>query len=170
MDFKETEEKIKNYYHKDRILKSYNRKIKLLQDQIKIIDLKIKNTDISIPEESRSISYEERVQSSSDGVSYAERMLIKMINDLIKEKAYKLKEINDIEMKIRDIEAENKIIEENINELDLEIKYFLEFKYKFEKSNREISFKLHKSEPGISRLKKIALEIVSSWESKVIYD
>lgn len=171
MDFKETEEKLKNYYRKDKILNSYANKIELLKRQIKIIDEKIKKTDIIIPEESRAITYEERVQTSSDGCSYAERMAIKIIDDLIKEKAYKIKEINDIETKIRKIEADNKIIDDNLKELEEEeIKKFIEFKYKDRKNNREIALKLHKSEAGISRIKKIALNIVESWEKTLMYN
>lgn len=170
MDFKETEEKLKNYYKKDKLLNSYVNKINLLNRQIKIIDEKIKNTDIIIPEESRSITYEERVQTSSDGCSYAEKMVIKIIDDLIKEKAYKIKEINDTETKIRKIEADNKIIDDNIKELEEELKKFIEFKYRDEKNNREIALKLHKSEAGISRIKRIALNIVQSWEKTLIYN
>lgn len=170
MDFKETEEKLKNYYRKDKLLNSYMGKIELLKKQIKFIDEKIKNTNIIIPEESRSISYEERVQTSSDGCSYAEKMAIKIIDDLIREKAYKIKEINDTETKIRKIEADNKIIDDNIKEMEEEYKRFIEFKYRDEKNNREIALKLHKSESGISRIKKLALNIVESWEKTLTYN
>ncbi|EOU1903030.1 hypothetical protein ACV3ZD_03620 [Clostridium perfringens] len=70
--FKKTEGKLYRYYESSKRLESFQAKIKLLKDDSDLIIEKIKNIDISIPEESKSPSFDERVQNSSDGLSYAE--------------------------------------------------------------------------------------------------
>ena len=167
--FRKTERKLYNYYGKEKILSSYKRKIDLLNKHIKEIDNKVKNLDIDIPIESKSISFDEKVQSSNDGSSYAEIMLVKITEDLLKEKAYKLSQINEFEIRIRKIEADNIIIEENIDTLNSELKEFIELKYKEKKSHKQISFAMNMSESTVTRKKELALKVVDSWEEILMY-
>ena len=83
--FRRTEAKLYNYFKKDKKIKSIKKKINLLKEQINDIDFKLKKVDVSIPEESRSITYEEKVQTSNNNESYAERTIIRITDSLLLE-------------------------------------------------------------------------------------
>ncbi|WP_051623480.1 hypothetical protein [Clostridium hydrogeniformans] len=81
--FRSTEKKLYNYFSKDKKIDSLRNKIKLLEQQSDAIENRIKNTDISIPIKSRGIVFSERVTCSLDGISYMERTMIKIIDNLL---------------------------------------------------------------------------------------
>lgn len=155
--------KLYNYYESKKVLSNYRYKIELLKKQVKDIEEELKNIKVDIPIQSQALSYEERVQTSSDNSSYAEKMLIKITDNLLKEKAYKICEIKEYNARIRQIEADNKIIDFNIHDIDKELKKIIEYKYKYSKSDREISFLLCMSSSTITRKRKKIFEIIQSW-------
>lgn len=169
--FRKTERKLYNYYCKDRRIQSLNRKIELLQNQINDIELKLRNVDINIPEESKAIIYEERVQTSNDGTSYAERTLIRITDRLINEQVRKQEEIVAIEEEIRSIEADNIIIENNIGDLRQEDKEFLRLKYKENKKDWQVGNVLGMDQSTATRKRQKLVENVAKWEEwyKKIY-
>ncbi|MGL4760395.1 MAG: hypothetical protein ACRCWG_02970 [Sarcina sp.] len=162
--FRKTEKKLYNYFDKDKLIKSYKHKIECLLKYKEELEEKVKTADVEINTDIKAISYEERVQSSSDGVGYAERMMIEMVDNLINEKSRVKKEISDLETRIRRLELNNQIIEENITMLKVELKGFITNKYKEKKSNREIAISMNMSEATITRVKKQALKVIDSWE------
>ena len=162
--FRKTEKKLYNYFGKDRKIESLKRKIILLKEQICEIDRKLKSVDISIPEESRSITYEERVQTSNDCTSYAERTLIRITDRLIKEKARKKEEINELEEEIRSIEADNIIIELNVKDLCKEDKSFLKLKYGESKKDWQVGEELGMAQSTATRQRQRLVEDVARWE------
>ena len=163
--FRATERKIYNYFKKDRVINSLKHKTNVLKKQIEHIEQQLKTTDISIPEESRAMTYEERVQTSSNGTGYAERTLMNIIEKKILELDRKKKEVADIEEQIRDIEADNIIIGDNLKTLK---KYYyepLELKYKEELPDWIAGNKLHISQSQVSRRRKEAIKKVAEWEA-----
>ena len=162
--FRKTEKKLYNYFDKDVLLKSYKEKLEYLLDYQEELELKIKNVDVEINADIKAINYEERIQTSSDGTSYAERMLIEITDDLIKEKCRVKKEIISLQTRIKRIGEANKIIENNISLLKDDFKKFIENKYRDKKSNREIALSMNMSEPTITRIKTQVLKVVDSWE------
>lgn len=162
--FRKTEKKLYNYYGKDKKIGNLKKKIDLLYKQINDIDDKLRNTDISIPEESRAMSYEERVQTSSDGTSYAERTLIRITERLIIEQSRKKEEIARMEEELRNIEADNIIIKENIGELREEDKEFLRVKYKECNKDWQVGVKLGMDQSTVTRKRQRLVEDVSRWE------
>ena len=162
--FRKTEKKLYNYFDKDRLINSYKNKIIYLSKYEIELEEKIVNTDIEINVDIKAISYEERVQSSSAGIGYAEKVMIEMIDNLIKEKYRVKKEILDLETRIRRLESNNQIIEENIIMLKSDFTKFITNKYKEKKSNKEIAVSMNMSEATITRVKKQALKVIDSWE------
>ncbi|KEI18219.1 hypothetical protein G8T60_12025 [Clostridium botulinum C] len=162
--FRKTEKKLYNYFGKDRKIESLKRKIILLKNQIVEIERKIKNVDIDIPEESRAITYEEKVQTSSDYSSYAERTLIRINDRLIKEKARKEEEISELEEEIRSIEADNIIIELNVKDLCEEDKSFLKLKYGESKKDWQVGEELGMAQSTATRQRQRLVEDVARWE------
>ena len=92
--FKKTEDKLYNYFNKEKKIATLNYRIEVLKNQIDKINQELRECDINIEIESSSPAFEERVQRSTDGTSYAEREVIR-ITDLkfINEEWYKLLEL-----------------------------------------------------------------------------
>ena len=110
------------------------------------------------------MTYEERVQTSSDGASYAERTLMRITDKLIAEKARKEEEITDLEEELRDIEADNIIMDDNIGDLSEEDKKFLKIKYGEKQKDWQIGFKLGISQSSATRIRQGLVENVARWE------
>lgn len=163
--FKVTERKLYNYFKKDKKTNSLKRKITLLNKHIEQIEYKLKHVDISIPEESKSMSYEERVQTSSTGESYAERTALKITDRLIIEQSRKIDEISELEEEIRNIEADNIIIEENIKLLRKEDVEFLKSKYDKELPDWEVGINLNMSQSKVTRKRQRLVENIANWEA-----
>ena len=162
--FRKTEAKLYAYFEKDRLIKSYKNKMGKLLKYEKELEEKIVNTDIEINADIKAISYEERVQSGGDGIGYAEKTMIQIIDSLINEKCRAKKEILELETRIRRIELNNQIIEENITMLKSDLKEFINNRYKDKKTNREIALEMNLSESAITRIKIKSLKYVDSWE------
>ncbi|BFN03899.1 hypothetical protein [Clostridium tetani] len=163
--FRKTERKLYNYYCKDRRIQSLNRKIELLKKQINDIDIKLRNVDVNIPEESRAITYEERIQTSNNSTSYAEQALMRITDRLLNEKTRKEEEIGLLEEEIRNIEADNIIIEDNIGELGEEDKKFLKLKYGEGKKDWQLGNDLGMDQSTATRKRQKLVENVAIWES-----
>lgn len=166
--FKKTEGKLYRYYNSQKKIESFKAKIELLKNDIKIINDRIKNIDFTIPVESKSIGFDERVQTSSDGISYAEKAMFQIIDRLEREIVDDTKEIERLEESIRKINKDNKIIEENIKWLNKEDLNYLECKYKNDLKNWEIAIKLNVSEVTCTRIRKRIIANVSKWEESLV--
>lgn len=162
--FRNTEKKIYNYFKKDKVINSLKHKTNILNKQVEQIEEKLRNTDVNIPEESRAMTYEERVQTSNTGESYAERTLMRITDNLLKEKSRKFEEIADIDEQIRTIEVDNVIIGDNIGGLRKEDFEFLETKYKKELPDWRVGVKLHLTRSNVTRKKQKLIENVANWE------
>ncbi len=100
--FKKTEDKLYNYFNKEKKIATLNYRIEVLKKQIYTINQELKSCDVNIKLESSSPSFEERVQTSSDGISYAEREVIRITDLKLKRKLSKEIEIEEIKEEIRD--------------------------------------------------------------------
>jgi hypothetical protein len=162
--FRKTEKKLYNYFGKDKKIYSINKKMNLLKGQIGDIENKLKNVDIDIPEESRSMTYEERIQTSSDGASYAERAMIRITDKLLIEKARKEEEVAELEEELRNIEADSVIIECNIKDIKNEDMEFLKMKYKEDLKDWQIGYKLGIDQSTATRTRQRLVENIARWE------
>ena len=94
-EFKIIEDKLYNFFNKEKKIATLNYRIEILKKQIEKIDQELKDCDVSIEIESSSPGFEERVQTSSNGTSYAEREVIRITDLKLKRKAEKEVEIEE---------------------------------------------------------------------------
>ncbi|WP_243447850.1 sigma-70 family RNA polymerase sigma factor [Clostridium tetani] len=160
--FRNMERMLYNYFIKDDIVKSKKELIEMLENQINKLEEQIKTNNVKIePELNMGISYDEKVQTSTDGASYAEKAVIRAVEGLEMDKAEKLEEVFKLEKDIMDIERESKIIELNIGMLSEEDKKFIEMKYKERMSVEEIAEKINLSRTaGYNKRDKIVENII----------
>lgn len=126
--FRKTEGKLYRYFSNKKKLDFIKKNVAVLQRQVSEIEEDIRKTNVRI-DYFKSTGNNERVQSSSDGTSYAERELCNAINMLEKEIVSKQVIIYKEKEKLREIERLNSSVEFTINMMDEESKRFLELKY-----------------------------------------
>lgn len=165
--FKDMEQRLFNYFNKDKRLSVLNKRLEILEKQISEIEYKLKNIDVNLPEESRAIGYDERVQTSPTGESYAERTLLRITDKLLKEQSWKKEQVVNIEETIRNIEADNTFIEANIKDLRVEDQEFLKEKYKYGKKDWQLGMKFGISQQAATERKKKLIENIANWEDWV---
>lgn len=83
--FKDMEQRIFNYFNRDKRLSVLNKRLETLKKQISQIQYKLRSVDVDLPEESKAIGYDKKVQTSPIGESYAERTLMRITDKLLKE-------------------------------------------------------------------------------------
>lgn len=166
--FKKTEERMRNYYSKDKKIKSIKEKIKFLEDRIEVLAYRIENNDFCIPSNLKGMGISERVQTSCSG-SPIEKSMIEVIEEYEKQIAKNIKEINYLENCIYDIEKDYKVIDCNITSLlGEEHKKFLEEAYKECLPNWKLANKYHMSEVSCTRKKKRLMRQVIKWEEEML--
>lgn len=162
--FKKIEDKLYNYFNKEKKIATLNYRIELLKKQIDKINQELKECDVSIEVESGSQGFEERVQTSSDGTSYAEREVIRITDLKLKRKKSKEIEIEELKEKIENIELDNSILEYNLQYINEEWYKLLELKYKFKKNETQISLEMNISQSQVNKIKQKAIADIMRWE------
>lgn len=162
--FKKTEYKLYNYFNKEKKIATLNYRIELLKKQIDKINKELRECDVSIEVESGSQGFEERVQTSSDGTSYAEREVIRITDLKLKRKKSKEIEIEELKEKIENIELDNSILEYNLQYINEEWYKLLELKYKFKKNETQISLEMNISQSQVNKIKQKAIADIRRWE------
>lgn len=163
-ELKLTESKLYNYFQKDKKIAAINYKIETLMHQIDGIDRDLRECNIDIELESSAMSFEERVQTSNDGTSYAERQAIKVTELKLQRKADKELEIEQLKTEIENIELDNAILDFNLKDLNREYYKILELRYGKKKNETEISLEMNISQSSINRIKQKTLEDIKRWD------
>ena len=162
--FRETERKLYDYFQAEKRISCLNLRIELLNKHIADIRSRIKETDISIPEEPRGTTYEDTVQTSGSVISYAERAAIRIIDDMENEIVYKIEQLVGLEKQIRDIEADNAMIEYNLSFVSEDHKKILELKYGQEKKDWQVGVEMNIERSTITRIKQKLIEDIAQWD------
>lgn len=162
--FKKTEDKLYNYFNKEKKIATLNYRIEVLKKQIDKINQELRECDINIEIESSSPAFEERVQTSSDGTSYAEREVIRITELKLKRKVSKEIEIEELKEEIENIELDNSILEYNLQYINEEWYKLLELKYKFKKNETQISLEMNISQSQVNKIKQKAIADIRRWE------
>jgi len=162
--FKKTEDKLYNYFNKEKKIATLNYRIELLKKQIDKINQELRECDVNIEIESSSLGFEERVQTSSDGTSYAEREVIRITELKLKRKVSKEIEIEELKEEIENIELDNSILEYNLQYINEEWYKLLELKYKFKKNETQISLEMNISQSQVNKIKQKAIADIRRWE------
>ncbi|KAJ51082.1 putative DNA-binding protein YlxM (UPF0122 family) [Clostridium tetanomorphum] len=136
---KRTEKILYKYYYHIKTIEKLKNQVVILWKQKEDIEKDIQNSNITLEGGIRSVSYGEKVQTSFDSTSYAEKEAIRAIEKLEKELVYKNQRILKLHTRIRDIEVNIGDINYNINLLEEEDRKFLRYKYGDNKSIEQIS-------------------------------
>lgn len=162
--FTEIENKVRRYYQKDKLTKSLEDKLRLLNKQIETIENDLKTCNISIEPSIKAISFEERVQSSSNGTSYAEREAMKITE-------FKIKRLRDKEMErektleqIDQIELDYSFIKDAIEPIQGQARQILELSYKKGWGEQQIGNTLHLTQPQINKKKWRLIKKIADWD------
>ncbi|XZM32793.1 hypothetical protein ACSXAY_12820 [Clostridium perfringens] len=162
--FKKTEWQLYNYFENVSKIEAYQSKRDLLKKNIEELERRIKTTDVSLNSDVKSIGFSERVQTSNDGVSTAEKNMISLIERLEREIEKKEVQIVDLELLIMELKEENKPLEKFFDSrLKDYFRKLLEYKYRDGDLNIEICEKLNISETKLTKDKKKIIERVSRW-------
>lgn len=161
--FKKIEKMLYRYYETEKDIKVLNKEKDLLSNQYELLENKLKKTQYSLQEQSSSIGFEERVQSSSDGTSYAEHELINQITSDEKEQNRIRKRLYKIDRKIREIERNNIKLKINITMLNSEYQRFLELKYKDKMPMEKLYIEINRSRKSAFNLRREIIDEVGRW-------
>ena len=162
--FRKTEGKLYRYFNKDKQEKALRDKLSLLDKQIEYIDRDLKECNITIEPESKSPGFEERVQTSSDGMSYAEREIMRVTELKIRRKTQKQLEKENVLEQLDNIEIECNEIEWKIRDFNGELKKLLELKYKKKYNEEKIAQEMHLNQSQVNRKKQQIINKILMWD------
>lgn len=166
--FRKTEKKLYNYFDRDKKIQSYTKKVAVLKKYLNDLDEKIRTSNVEIEVNIPAIAFSERVQSSVNLTSEAERELMKMIAALEREKVSVINQIKSLEVGIQRLEIENSLLEDNVELLRGDLKEFIYYKYRNHISQRNIALKMNLSESGVTRLRRRVISIVNEFEDSML--
>lgn len=161
---REIENRLYQYYSSDKKIASLRNEINLLNKQIEQIDKDLRECNIFIEPQSKSPSFDERGQTSSDGISNAERevmrvteLKIKRITEKQLEREYKKEQIDNIQLDCIDIQ-------DIISGYSQELKDLLLYRYKERWNETKISYKMNLSQSQINKKKNKVLDDILRWQ------
>ncbi|WP_373845196.1 hypothetical protein [Clostridium sp.] len=161
---KEIEQKLFNYFNRDKRIRVLNNRLELLRKQISEINYKLEHIDYDLPEESMAIGYDEKVKTSPTGYSFAERTLYNITDRLLESKKIKEGQIANIENTIRDIIADSTNIGDNIELIRDGDREFLKQKYKYGKKDWQLGMEYGISRQAASKRKNTIILDILKWE------
>lgn len=161
--YRKTEGLLYGHYRDINRLKSLEIHIQTIKDTIDKIDNKIKECDVKVDYYQSGIEITEKVQTSSQGLSYAEKEIIKGIDSLEREKAHNIRKLFKLECTERNLRNKIKKIESNINMLNEEYKKFIQLKYNKELRVREVAIEMNMSKNAAYSLKDKIIESIYSY-------
>jgi len=160
MNFKETEEKIKNYFENLNEIERLNLKMERLIDLKEKLRQKINNSDVSLENDVKSITYDDVKVHTFSIYSVQERALDKAFNDMEKQIKYIEYDIENIEIQISLLRKENSDIEFVIDKLNDESRTIIELIYKENKSNLKAGIIMNLDESTVRKKRRyIILDI-----------
>ena len=162
--FEKTENQLTKYFSKDKIVKSLKDKLSILDKQIRSINEDLRKCNVSIEPESSSPNFEERVQTSSDGTSYAEREVMRVTEYKIKRMTEKQMEKEKTLEQIDQIEIDYNFIKDAIEPIQGISKEILELKYKRGFGEQAIGDKLHLTQSQINKKKWRLVKKIADWD------
>lgn len=162
--FRKIEGKLYRYYAKDKHEKALKERLRILEGQIETINKELRSCKIKLEPESKSPSFSERVQTSSDGMSYAEREVMRITDLKIERKAQKRIEREKTLEQLDNLEIEYNEIEWKIRDFNGELKQILELKYKEGLNEIKIAHKMHLDQSQVNRKKQQIINKIVMWD------
>lgn len=162
--FKKTEGRLYRYYEGVKDLDKLELEITELKNQKETLIENIKSNNVSIEHGlNMGISYGEVVQTSSSGVCYAEREIIKGVERLERELADVIRMLFEKEARVREIKRNAISIGKNLDDFKEENKRFIELKYSEKIDIPEIADILNMSRASAYRKREELVKSVYQW-------
>ncbi|MGL5479407.1 MAG: hypothetical protein ACRDCB_10245 [Clostridium sp.] len=152
------EKYIYDYYKNKKQVEIYKFKIKKLKENLEKIENDIKSINISIDYYQNGISITDRVQTSLDTTSFAEKEICNEVDKLEREHLITNKKIWTINLKIRSIDQEIIVWDNLIDLLSEEEVKFIYMKYKQRKSMIFIAQEMNIAQATAYRKKDLILK------------
>lgn len=162
--FNDIERKLCRYYEKEKYEKELKERLNILESQIKTIYSDLKECNITLEPESKSPSFGEMVQTSSDGMSYAEREVMRITDLKIERISQKLELREKILEEIDKLEIEYNEIDWKIRDFKGSLKRLLELKYRDGLNEIKIGQIMHLDQSRVNRKKKQIIEKIAMWD------
>lgn len=162
--FRKTESKLYRYFNKDKQEKALRDKLALLDKQIESIDRDLRECNVSIEPSLSAQQYTERIQTSSDGASYAEKEIMRVTELKIRRKTQKQLEKENVLEQLDNIEIESNEIEWKIRDFNGELKKLLELKYKKKYNEEKIAQEMHLNQSQVNRRKQQIINKILMWD------
>lgn len=166
--FKKTEGKLYRYYQSKKKIYILKKEVDSLKNTKETIEYDIKHANVAIDYYQNGVAIQERVQSSPNGISYAETEMCKEIGKLEKEHLKVNKKILRIKSKIRELEEFIRYMDNNIEQLAEEDKRFLELKYGDKKSLIYISMELNIAQATAYRKREEIIQTISEYDFNIL--
>lgn len=152
--YSKTEGLLYAYYKDKKEINNIDNEIRILEDNIKELEYDITHTRVSVNEEECyqvGTGVGEKIQSSMSCESHAERVIIRAIEKLERERADSIGRLNKLKGKKRKFKSRYSRLENNISTLSGELQDFLKYKYQDKLYQIQIAYKLHTSQPTVTR-------------------
>lgn len=162
--FDDIERKLYRYYSKDEHERSLKQRLEILDNQIEAINKDLRECNINLEPESKSPSFEERVQTSGDGMSYAEREVMRVTELKIRRATQKCIDREHILEQLDNLEIEYNEIDWKIRDFKGSLKQLLELKYKEGLNEIKIGQKMHLDQSQVNRRKKQIIKKIAMWD------
>lgn len=161
---RKTEVKLYRYYAKEKYENALKEKLRILENQIRVINRELRECNINLEPESKSPSFGERVQTSSDGMSYAEKEVMRITDLKIERRAQRRMEREKILEELDTLEIECNEIEWKIRDFKGSLKQLLELKYKDRLNEIKIAEIMHLDQSQVNRKKKQIIKKILLWD------
>ena len=163
LSLKGTEQMIKDYYRREKLLVHINSQIEILKEQEKKLQDKINNSEIFLQDNSKAVNYKE--QGSRNGVktSPQEQAVDKAFLTLEKNLEQAKEDIALFEVKICCIEVENKLWSFILKNMKSDYRAILEGLYRDNNNYIQLSVKLNMDKATIYRRRDKAIEDIKRW-------
>lgn len=162
--FDDVERKLCRYYAKGKYEKELKERLNILESQIKTIYTDLKECNINLEPESKSPSFEQRVQTSSDGMSYAEREVMRITDLKIERITQKLALREKVLEELDKLEIEYNEIDWKIRDFKGSLKKLLELKYRDGLNEIKIGQIIHLDQSQVNRKKRRIIEKIAMWD------
>ena len=167
--FDETEETLKKYFkYKKKIYKLQGRE-KYLENRLNSIEKDIKNANVTIDYYQNGMGISERVQTSSNGMSFAEIQICKEIGKLEREHMAITKKLFRTRADIRFLNYYVEDMDLNLNTLNEEDRRYIELKYGDKKSPIAIARSLNIAQATAYRKREEVIEKVADFKNTLMF-
>lgn len=164
MNFKETEQKIKDYYESLKVVEGLKHRLEIYENRKKDLENKINNSVIYLNDDFKAVNYN-KINTENGGIKISpqEKAVDKAFTVLERNLENVKAKILLIQEQINNIETENSVMALILKGLKPEYEKIIEALYKYNKKTLQISIKYNMDKSTVSRKKDKVIKDVMKW-------